>query len=116
MAIIQSKIAQVNDFQARRISATENLLRQDLTAIKSIEATIEIIDMEMGKDPLYLTVGKTPLKRLHKKRGGKLKALNLHIFQYFDISDILVPRQDIYHQRVCFITQYLVADHWTHND
>ncbi|WP_299984021.1 ParB/RepB/Spo0J family partition protein, partial [Desulfobacula sp.] len=66
MTIIQAKIAVVNDLQARRISAAENLLRQDLSAIESIEATIEIIDVEMGKEPEYLTVGKTPLERVHK--------------------------------------------------
>ncbi|MBC8441127.1 MAG: hypothetical protein H8D87_15755 [Deltaproteobacteria bacterium] len=48
------------------MAAAENLLREDLSAIESIEATIEIIDVEMGKDPWYLTVGKTPLKRVHK--------------------------------------------------
>ena len=64
--MIQAKIADVDDLQARRISFTENLLRQDLTAIESIEATIEIIDEEMGKDPWYLTVGKTPLERVVK--------------------------------------------------
>ena len=66
MTNIQAKIAVVNDLQARRISAAENFLRQDLSAIESIEATIEIIDVEMGKDPWYLTVGKTPLERVHK--------------------------------------------------
>jgi len=66
MKMIQAKIADVDDLQARRISVTENLLRQDLSAIESIEATIEIIDMEMGKDPWYLTVGKTPLERVHQ--------------------------------------------------
>ena len=66
MTMIQTKIADVDDLQARRISVTENRLRQDLTAIESIEATIEIIDVEMGKDPWYLTVGKTPLERVHK--------------------------------------------------
>jgi len=66
MKMIQAKIADVDDLQARRISAAENLLRQDLSALESIEATIEIIDMEMGKDPWYLTVGKTPLERVHK--------------------------------------------------
>ena len=63
---IQAKIALVDDLQARRISAAENLLREDLSAIESIEATIEIIDVEMGKEPEYLTVGKTPLERVHK--------------------------------------------------
>ncbi|MBT4027752.1 ParB/RepB/Spo0J family partition protein, partial [Desulfobacula sp.] len=66
MTMIQAKIADVDDLQARRMSAAENLLRQDLTAIESIEATIEIIDVEMGKDPWYLTGGKTPLERVQK--------------------------------------------------
>ena len=66
MTNIQAKIADVDDLQARRISAAENLLRQDLSAIESIEATIEIIDVEMGKSPEYLTVGKTPLERVVK--------------------------------------------------
>ena len=66
MTIIQAKIVLVDDLRARRISATENLLRKDLSAIESIEATIEIIDVEMGKDADYLTVGKTPLERVHK--------------------------------------------------
>ncbi len=66
MAMIQAKIANVDDLQARRISFTENHLRQDLSAIESIEATIEIIDVEMGKDPRYLTGGKTSLERVHK--------------------------------------------------
>ena len=65
-SVIQAKIAEVNDLQARRISATENILREDLSAIESIEATIKIIDVEMGKEPEYLTVGKTPLERVHK--------------------------------------------------
>ena len=66
MTNTQAKIATVDDLQARRISAAENLLREDLSAIESIEATIEIIDVEMGKEPEYLTVGKTPLERVHK--------------------------------------------------
>lgn len=66
MTVIQAKIADVGDLQARRISAAENLLREDLSTIESIEATIEIIDVEMGKDPAYLTAGKTPLERVVK--------------------------------------------------
>ena len=66
MTMIQAKISVVDDLQARRISAAENLLREDLSAIESIEATIEIIDVEMGKEPEYLTAGKTPLERVNK--------------------------------------------------
>jgi len=66
MTSIQAKIAVVDDLQARRISDAENILREDLSVIESIEATIGIIDVEMGKSPEYLTVGKTPLERVHK--------------------------------------------------
>ena len=66
MTSIQAKIADVDDLQARRISAAENFLRQDLSTIESIEATIKIIDVEMGKDPWYLTAGKNPIERVHK--------------------------------------------------
>jgi ParB family chromosome partitioning protein len=66
MTMIQAKIADVDDRKARRISAAENHLRQDLSSIESIESTIEIIDVEMDKDPWCLTVGKTPLERVHK--------------------------------------------------
>ena len=65
-ATIQAKIADVDDLLARRISAAENLLREDLSMIESIEAAIEIIDVEMGKEPEYLTVCKIPLERVHK--------------------------------------------------
>jgi len=40
----QTKIADVDDLSARRISVAENLLREDLSMIESIE----IIDVEMG--------------------------------------------------------------------
>ncbi|MBC8438969.1 MAG: hypothetical protein H8D87_04720 [Deltaproteobacteria bacterium] len=66
MTSIQAKISVVDDLQARRISDAENILREDLSVIESIEATIGIIDVEMGKMPEYLTVGKTPLERVHK--------------------------------------------------
>ena len=65
-SVIQAKIVEVDDLQARRISDAENRLREDLSAIESIEATIKMIDVEMGKEPEYLTVGKTPLERVYK--------------------------------------------------
>jgi len=37
-----------------------------LSAMESIKSTNEIIDVEMGKDSWCLTVGKTPLERVHK--------------------------------------------------
>ena len=49
MTSIQAKIAVVDDLQARRISDAENILREDLSVIESIEATIGIIDVEMDQ-------------------------------------------------------------------
>ena len=66
MTVIQAKIARVDDFQARRISAAENSLRENLSAIETIEDSIEIIDAQLSKDAGYMTVAKTPLKRVHK--------------------------------------------------
>ncbi|MBT3388495.1 MAG: ParB/RepB/Spo0J family partition protein, partial [Desulfobacula sp.] len=66
MTNIQAKIVIVDDLQARRISVTENHLREDLSAIETIESTVDIIDVGMSKEPGYLTVGKTPLERVVK--------------------------------------------------
>jgi len=66
MTNIQAKIVIVDDLQARRISSAENSLREDLSVIETIESTAEIIDVEMSKEPEYLTVGKTPLERVVK--------------------------------------------------
>jgi ParB family chromosome partitioning protein len=49
MTAIQAKIARVDDLLARRICAAENLLRENLSTIEAIEATVEIIDVEMEK-------------------------------------------------------------------
>jgi ParB/Sulfiredoxin domain len=66
MTTTQAKIADVTDLEARRISTSENILRRDLSALETIEDTVGIIDVEMGKEPMYLTGGKTPLERLYK--------------------------------------------------
>jgi len=66
MTRIEAKIVILNDLQARRVSAAENQLRRDFSAIEAIKATVDIIDAEMGPDPMYLTGGKTPLERVEK--------------------------------------------------
>lgn len=38
----------------------------DENSLREFGASIEIIDVEMGKKPESLTVGKTPLERVHK--------------------------------------------------
>ncbi|MBW1674502.1 MAG: ParB N-terminal domain-containing protein, partial [Deltaproteobacteria bacterium] len=44
METIQAQIVIAGDLQARRIAAAENLQREDLSAIESIEAIVDIVD------------------------------------------------------------------------
>jgi len=60
METIQAQIVIAGDLQARRISAAENLQREDLSAIETIEAVVEIVDAELMEDIQYLSIGKTP--------------------------------------------------------
>jgi hypothetical protein len=63
---VQTKIIDVNDSQARRMSAAENLQRKDLSALEAIETTVDIVDAELSGEKPYLAGGKTPLERVHK--------------------------------------------------
>jgi len=62
---IQAKIIHANDLQARRISAAENLQREDFSAIESIEAIVDIIDAQLIEDSEYAAMGQTPETRLN---------------------------------------------------
>ena len=74
METIQARIVNVNDLQARRISAAENLQREDLSAIEKIEATVEIVDAELIEDKAYLSMGDNPADRV-KKLLGKIDSV-----------------------------------------
>jgi len=64
MDTIVCSIVDVNDLQARRMSAAENLQREDLSTIETIEAIVEMIDAELIEDKAYVAAGKTPLDRV----------------------------------------------------
>ena len=74
METIQARIVKASDLQARRISAAENLQREDLSAIETIEAIVEIVDAELMEDIQYLSMGKTPADRV-KTLLGKLDSV-----------------------------------------
>ena len=61
METIEAQIVVANDLQARRISAAENLQREDLSAIEAIEAIVEIVDAELIGDKEYTHLSKTYL-------------------------------------------------------
>ena len=76
METIQAQIVIAGDLQARRISAAENLQREDLSAIETIEAIAEIVDAELIEDIEYLSMGKTPADRV-KTLLGKLHSISI---------------------------------------
>ena len=71
---IQAQIVTANELQARRISAAENLQREDLSAIEAIEAVVEIVDAELIEDKEYASMGKNPADRV-KTLLGKLDSV-----------------------------------------
>ena len=74
MQTIPARIVDVNDLQARRMSAAENLQREDLSAIETIEAIVEIVDAELIQDKEYLSMGGNPADRV-KILLGKLDSV-----------------------------------------
>jgi ParB-like chromosome segregation protein Spo0J len=58
----------VDDLQARRISAAENLQREDLSAIEEVEAIVEIVAAELIEDKEYALLGSKPAIRVEKNR------------------------------------------------
>jgi hypothetical protein len=74
METIQAQIVKATDLEARRMSAAENLQRQDLSAIEMIEAIVEIVDAELIEDKQYASMGKKPADRV-KSLLGKLDSV-----------------------------------------
>ena len=74
METIQAQIVIAGDLQARRISAAENLQREDLSPIETIEAVVEIVDAELIEDTQYASMGKKPAERV-KTLLGKLDSV-----------------------------------------
>jgi len=95
MKTIQAQIVKASELQARRISAAENLQCEDLSAIETIEAVVEIVDAELIEDKEYASMGKNPadrvkalLGRLHsitisKNRGSKISKKAELLFNKF---------------------------------
>ena len=76
METIQAQIVIAGDLQARRISAAENMQREDLSAIETIEAIVEIVDAELMDDKQYASMGKKPADRV-KTLLGKLHSITI---------------------------------------
>jgi hypothetical protein len=70
MKTIHAQVVTVDDLQARRISAAENMQREELSAIEAIEAIVEIVDAELIKDTQYAGMAKTPVDRVKTLLAG----------------------------------------------
>ncbi len=88
METIGAQIVVANDLQARRISAAENLQREDLSAIEAIEAIVEIVDAELMEDKQYASMGKKPADRV-KTLLGKLKSMRRSKERGYNVSEEL---------------------------
>jgi ParB/RepB/Spo0J family partition protein len=62
---IQAKIIYVDDLQARRICAAENIQREGFSALETIEAIVEIVDAHLIEDTEYAAMGNSPDIRIH---------------------------------------------------
>ena len=71
---ILARIIEADDLLAQRISAAENIQREDLSAVEMIEAIVEIVDAELIEDKEYSTMGKNPVTRV-KTLLGKLDSI-----------------------------------------
>ena len=84
MKTIPAQIVKATDLEARRMSAAENVQREDLSAIETIEGTVEILDAELSDDKEYASTGKNPadrvktlLGKLDTVRRGKERGFNV---------------------------------------
>jgi hypothetical protein len=65
MGTIAARVLNVDDDQARRLCATENLQRSDLSAIEEVSALVDIIDVDLLKAfDDYRTYGNTSVERV----------------------------------------------------
>ena len=67
----------------------------------------EIIDVEMGKDPWYLTVGKTPLERVHKMLSKLYSIKEIGEYRFCNVCEARGKKQIAvdYYQEGCWFCQ-----------
>ena len=71
---IESLVVAIDDRGARRLSAAENLHREDLTLFEAIEAIVEIVDADLIDNRAYGAMGTSPVDRVAALLG-KLHAI-----------------------------------------
>ena len=86
MQTIQARIVEVDDIGAQRISAAENIQREDLTVFETIEAIVKLVDAELIGDKEYGSMGKNPVDRV-KTLLDRLDSVRRSEQRGYEISD-----------------------------
>ena len=61
---IAALVIEIDDTGARRLSAAENLQREDLTVFETIAAIVELVDAELEGDDQFASMGDNPVDRV----------------------------------------------------
>ena len=69
MKTIPAHIVTATDRETRKIAAAENMQRENLSAIETIEAIVEIVDAELFEDQHYAAMGEKPADRVRALLG-----------------------------------------------
>ncbi|MGD9158549.1 MAG: ParB/RepB/Spo0J family partition protein [Desulfobacteraceae bacterium] len=64
MRSILSRVIEANDLEARRMCAAENLQRENLSVIETIETIVDLVDSELCGDKVYDSMGESAILRL----------------------------------------------------
>ena len=61
---ILSRVIKANDLEARRMCAAENLQRENLSVIETIETIVDLVDSELCGDEVYDSMGDSAIPRV----------------------------------------------------
>ena len=85
---IEARVIKADDLKARRVAATENLQREDLSAIETVEYIVDIVDAELIGDEEYASMGRNSADRV-KTLLENLKASHRSIERGFNPNNEL---------------------------
>ena len=71
---IRARVVEADDIGARRLSTTENLLREDLSVFETIEGIVNYVDAQLSDDGEYASMGADSVARV-KTLLGKLDSV-----------------------------------------
>ncbi|MGD9161633.1 MAG: ParB/RepB/Spo0J family partition protein [Desulfobacteraceae bacterium] len=74
MQTILSRVIEADDLEARRMCAAENLQRENLSAMETIETIVDLVDAELCEDDEYCLMGESAALRV-KNLLGKLDSM-----------------------------------------